>query len=665
MSRPDSVRSTWRRRALLTAWLLAGVVIVARAAQLQIVQKSEWQDRADRQHRTTAEVPATRGNILDRNGTPVAISQTRVRVNVAPHEVKNADSTIALLSDVLQIAPGAASRAVRSTRKWVVLSGLFAPSAQSRLANVRGVYVERVIRRFLPNGPLGSAVLGVVQEGRGLGGIEQTYDSILRGTPGAEVSRRDAAGNEIAGETVLVEAPVSGGDVTLTIDMDLQEIAHQALLDAIESTNARGGDLVITDPQTGEILALVSLQGTESAALSVINAPYEPGSTLKPIVVTGLLDRGLVNMSDTVDTGNGTWTIVRRTITDVSRRGRITVGEALRFSSNVGIAKAAQAYSPLEQYETLRDFGLGVRTGLPLPGEQPGLLRHPDRWSGQSPVSLAIGYELSVTPLQMALAYGALANGGRLMEPRLIREVRDPRGKVVETQEPRVVRQVASRRVVERVARELVEVVEEGTGTAARLSTFKIAGKSGTARATENGVYKAGDYYASFAGFFPADDPQLVIFVKLDRPRGQYYGGSTAAPVTRATLEAILAAARSPIDTESLIDAQRAATAANVPASPIRRVSTDGAADARTVAGDAGWSGFAEPAPPVAVLRRTGRVRMPDLTGLPARVAVRRLHAYGVRVEWNGGITVTGTLPEAGDWVMAGDTIQLVARGPR
>ncbi len=665
MSRQDKARSEWRRRLVLIAWMGAGVFIIARAAQLQITQRGEWQDRADRQHRTTEAIPAPRGMILDRNGTPVAISQVRVRVNVAPHEVQDADSTIALLSQVLQMSTADAARAVHSDGKWVVLQGLHAPSTTSRLNNVRGVYTERMTRRFLPSGPLGSGVLGVVAEGEGLGGIEQAYDSILRGTPGAKVSRRDGSGKEIPGETFEVEAPVPGSDVRLTLDMNLQEIAHQALLDAVESTGARGGDLVITDPGTGEILALVSL-GSEAGALSAINAPYEPGSTLKPIVVTGLLARDLADLQDSVDTGNGSWTIIGRTIRDVGHRARmLSVGEALRYSSNVGIAKVAQAYSPLQLYETLRDFGLGVRTGVPLPGEQPGLLRHPDRWSGQSAVSLAIGYELSVTPLQMAMAYGALANGGELMEPRLIREVRDPRGKVIESHERRVVRRVASRRVIEDVSAELVGVVEEGTGTAARMFTFKIAGKSGTSRATDHGVYKVGEYFASFAGFFPADDPQLVLFVKLDRPQGRYYGGSTAAPVTRATLEAILAASRSPINTRSLINQRRkAASEETSPAPAIQFASTTRDLGVEAAV-ESGWSDFDQPAPPEPFMPRPGGVRMPDLKGLPARVAVRRLHAYGFRVEWSGGVEVRGTDPATGEWVMPGDTVRLMARGTR
>ena len=291
--------------------------------------------------------------------------------------------------------------------------------------------------------------------------------------------------------------------------------------------------MLITDPNTGEILALVSIRDGQTAALSAINTPYEPGSTLKPFTVAGLLERDLVSLYDTVDGENGAWRVNGRTLHDVHGSGRMTIADALRTSSNVGIAKAAQSMSPGDQYENLRDFGLGTLTGIEIPGEVSGTLRRPDSWSSQSAVSLAIGYEVNVTPLQMAMAYGALANGGRIMQPHLVKEIRDGTGALIEAFQPRVVREVVSADVARRVGRVLEDVVEDGTGKSARLATFRVAGKSGTTRLySPAGGYEQGAYWSSFVGFFPADAPQLVVFVKLERPKGIYYGGAVAGPVT-------------------------------------------------------------------------------------------------------------------------------------
>jgi cell division protein FtsI (penicillin-binding protein 3) len=447
---------------------------------------------------------------------------------------------------------------------------------------------------------------------------------------------------------------MSGNDVVLTLDMDLQEIAHEALEEAIEQTGAKGGDVLVTDPMTGEILALVSIREGETASLSAIHTPFEPGSTLKPFTVAGLLSDDLVSLYDSVDVGNGTWTVEGRTLHDVHSSGVMTVGEALRVSSNVGIAKAAQALTIGRQYENLRDFGFGVPTGVELPGEAAGLLRRPEQWTPQSAASLAIGYEIAVTPLQMAMAYGALANGGLLMKPFLVREVRTPDGRVVERTEPEAIRRVVPERVARAVARELVGAVEDGTGGSARLATFQVAGKSGTARAYSATGYEVGAYYSSFVGFFPADDPQLVVFVKLDRPSGAYYGGAVAAPVTRATMEAALAARATPLDRSALM---RSASRGES-----RRSSFGAIAQ------------FADqpidpPLPPLGTRDRNGQPRgmpgltdgvsLPDVRGLPARVAVRRLHALGLRVEHPTGADIVGTVPPPGSRVLPGDTIRL------
>jgi cell division protein FtsI (penicillin-binding protein 3) len=418
-------------------------------------------------------------------------------------------------------------------------------------------------------------------------------------------------------------------------------------------------------------MAMASIRDGSANSLAAINTPYEPGSTLKPFTVAALLEHGVANLGDSVDTEKGWWRVAGRTLRDVHAAGKITLADALRESSNVGIAKLAQGLTPAQQFESLRDLGFGMSTGIELPGEATGALYYPDEWTAMSPASLAIGYEISVTPLQMAMAYGTLANGGHLMRPRIIREVRDRDGRVVERFEPRSVRKVYDGWITGSINDVLVDVVEDGTGTAARLATFDVAGKSGTSRAAGNGRgYQKGAYFSSFAGFFPAEDPQLVVFVLLEQPGGEdYYGGAVAAPVTRATLEAILAARRPPLDRTALAHiASRPRRSGNLegrtpavsPSPTVRFAEWSPASDdSRAPSTSAPDGGAAR-----SDLSSSAALTLPlaNLSGLPLREAVRRLHARGLRVTWDGGDRVRGALPPWGTPVTPGDTVHLLVR---
>ncbi|GMR13496.1 MAG: penicillin-binding protein [Gemmatimonadota bacterium] len=638
-------RLTLRRRTLLGGWLLAAGVVIWRAGQIQIAEAATWRAQAEAQQRMSADVVSARGSVVDRNRVELALSRETYRVSVAPQELEDADAAAELLAASLDMRQAAVRRVTHSDARWRVFKGSYPPSVREALRGVAGVYLERQLQRFYPHGELARGLLGVVIDGRGTGGVEQAFDELLQGRAGREMVARDNIGRPIPGAATRVEEPQPGNRVVLTIDLELQEIAREALREAVASTGAEGGDLLVTDPRTGDILAMVSLRDGSTASLSAINTPYEPGSILKPFTVAGLLEHGLASLEDEFDTGDGTWEIAGRKISDSSPgNGTLSLGEAIRVSSNVAIAKAAQALTPSQQYQVLRDFGFGAPAGIGLAGEAAGTLRRPDQWSRQSPASLAIGYEIAVTPLQIAMAFGALANEGTLMAPRLVTEIRDADDRVVQRIEPRAVRRVVGKSVTRKLARVLVDVVEDGTGTAARLSTFSVAGKSGTSRAVgPDGRYETGAYFASFVGFVPAENPQLVVLVKLDRPQGpSYYGGSTAAPVSRATMEAILAAGHTPLDRRSLA---RAVGPAPQP-EPVRFASLHAPIASDQPARFQPWDDQAE-------------VPVPALEGLTARSAARRLHAMGFRVILNGSGHVSRTMPEAGVRTARGDTVSV------
>ena len=649
-----SPRHGRRRVLLLLALLGAAMLIVARAFQLQALEGEQWRTAAAQQQSTRVRLPARRGGIFDRDGSPLALTHETYEVAVAPGELRDAAAAADALREELGISRTAARRATSRSEDWVVIRGRASAEQRNRLAAIRGLHFERRLERYYPQGDVAREIIGVMSaDERPLGGIEQQLDQVLRGADGYSVMRRDGRGRQAAALTLPVVQPTEGSDVFLTIDLDMQEIADDALRRAISETGAAGGDLVITDPRTGELLAAVSRRRSGARTLSVITEPYEPGSTLKPLYVASLLSSNRAALDERVFGENGRWTDGNgRTVSDVHPYGWLTLRDALRVSSNIGMAKFAGRMQPAEQFRYLRAFGFGTPTGIEYPAESAGRLRPPERWSTMSPVSLAIGYEVAVTPLQLAGAYGALANGGVLMEPKLVREIRHPQRGVRYRSHPQAIRRIFAPGVADQITEVLVAVVEEGTAQQASLGSFAVAGKTGTARRTgAGGAYRSGSYTASFSGYFPAADPQIVILVKLDEPKGSFYGGVTAAPVTRETLQALLAAHTAPLGGASLL-ASRAVAPSRSPAAP--NPAPDRALAVAVV--DLSDSGSPSASPAV---RRV--VRVPPVAGLPLRVAVRRLHTAGLQVrlkESAGGISVW---PSAGTTLTAGDTVVLSA----
>ncbi|MBV9775207.1 MAG: PASTA domain-containing protein [Gemmatimonadetes bacterium] len=656
--RPDFL--VVRRRILVSSIFAAALLVLGRAFQLQALEGDRWQAVADDQQQSRVPVPARRGGIFDRDGVPLALSYESFRVAVAPRELDDPAAAARTLRDALGLSPAAVRRATDRRRRWVVLPGRFTAEQHNRLEGIRGIHSERRLERFYPQGDVGREVLGFVSnDGRALGGVEQEMDAVLRGADGFSVLRRDAHGRAEPTVSLPVAPPRDGADVYLSIDFDLQEIADGALREAIRSTGSDGGDMLIADPRTGEILAAVSRRPGGVRTLSGVTEPYEPGSVIKPLFVASLLSQGRVSLDETVFAENGSWTDPNgRLINDTHPSGVLTVRDGLRDSSNIVMAKLSTRLRPAEQYGYLRDFGLGSPTGVEYPSEAGGRLRRPDGWSRFSSASLAIGYEVAATPLQLTMAYGALANGGTLMEPRLVREVRATGGETLRRWDPRVVRRVVPRKVTDQLRDVLISVVDDGTGKRAALSTFDVAGKTGTARLTgRGGRYEAGSYAATFAGYFPARDPQLVLYVKLDHPQGAYTGGATAAPVTRETLQAILAARTSAVDRAGLV-ANRHAGA------PLRTAAADDATPPPDADGGPYVFDLRERVAPAPGSGPRSRVALPALAGLPLRDAARRVHALGLHARVQGRGRIAATQPAAGATVAAGDTITLVGRDP-
>jgi cell division protein FtsI (penicillin-binding protein 3) len=616
------------------AFVCFAVALVGRAAWVQLGETDRWRSRARGQQVAAAAVPAVRGSILDASGNVLVQSRAVVRLAVAPTEVRKPQELAQALRNA-RVPEEFVRRATDKNRKWVEIPGRYLSSDVAAAMAMRGVHPTEAIERVAPPTDGLRRLLGSIDaKGNGVGGVEAALDSVLRGRAGTRALLRDGRGRRFDSPEEEGSAPVPGHSVVLTLNEGLQDIAERALADAVSEMEASGGDIVILDPHSGEIRALASRRrGAAASGATALTEPYEPGSTVKPFIAAALLERGRVRLQDSVPTYNGEWRANGRTIRDVHRARAMSFAEVIQQSSNIGIVQFNERLSAREQYEALRDAGFGMTTGLPYPSESPGRLYPVSQWSGTSRASMAMGYELSVTPVQLASAYAAFANGGELIEPRLIQEIRDPEGKTVWKAERRVVRRMMSERTATVMRSLLRDVVTGGTATGAELSTFEVAGKSGTARrtSTDGRGYEEGAYTASFVGLFPADDPQYVILVKLDNPSGaSYYGGRVAAPVSKVVLEAAIAARDASLNRRQLAEA------------PKRRApdTTERADSARAVAAAAEDEQKSAPAyvvelgnPAAAVAPVVSTRAVPDVRGLPTRSAVRELHKAGFRVQ--------------------------------
>lgn len=626
---------------------MVALAIVGRAAQLQLLEGAQWRERAAAQHTVRLGLPARRGTIYDRHGVAIAVSQESFTIGVAPGDLNDVRRAAALIARVTGRPVDQVREALESGRRWVQWPGPYSWEQVEPLHELRGVHLQRRLARFYPRADLAPRIVGRVgADGRGQSGLERSFDSLLAGRPGFAVMLRDNRGQTYPAPSFPGEPPVDGSDIWLTIDAELQEIAERALREAVSQAGAGGGDVVILEPASGEILALASTRANGQGASTLVGEPFEPGSTAKIFTAAALLRTGRATPFDTVDAEGGTWTTGSRTIRDTHPARLLTLADVIRYSSNIGMAKLSARLSAVEQYEALRDFGFGTPTGVELPGESSGRLRPVRRWTMESQASLAMGYELAVTPLQLAAAYAVFATGGVLMEPALLREVRDSRGDVIYSHRPRPVRRVIAPEQAVQLARMLRGVVEEGTGRAAALGTYSVAGKTGTARRVVDGRYQEGRYTASFVGLFPAVDPQLVLVVKIDDPQGAFFGGATAAPVTRSILEAALATPAVHLDRARLsrrwgvrAAARRAAAATGMTQGAVV-VELPLRAESAAVPGD---------------------LTVPDVVGRPLRSAVRELHRAGFRVSVVGGGVVSETEPAAGSMVAAGSVVILRA----
>ena len=647
-----------RIAAVQFGFALSIAAILARAAQLQLVQGDRWAEQAQRQRTERVVLPARRGALYDRNGVPLAVSQEFYHIGIAPNELANPRSTGQLLSRQLGVSWPTLQQDLRSKR-WIYFNGPFTATQVQRLRRLDGIHLTRDFQRFYPSRALARPIIGGLSPDgpAGAAGLELSLDSILTGQPGEAVLLKDRAGRRYDSPARVIREPVPGDDVVLTIDAELQEIAERGLEDALRAMKAAGGDVVFLDPINGQLLALAShqsgIRGAGVPRASTFTDPFEPGSTAKLFTAAALLMHRRVAPNDAVFAEGGSWRMPItssgrvRIISDAHKTaGNLTLARTIQVSSNVGMAKFSSRLSPEEQFEMLRDFGFGTLTGAEFPSESRGRLARPDKWQPKyTRASMAMGYELGVTPVQLAAAYGAIANDGLLLTPTLVREIRGPSGDLLYRHETEPVRRVVTPEIAAQLREFLKGAVGEGgTGEEAQLVNYTLLGKTGTAVRFEGGRYIRGEYTASFAALFPADHPQLIVIVKIDNPQGNYYGGLTAAPVTRTMLQQALASRRVAIDRSRLTVQDNKARGESGPAaSPVSmpRIVLSWPYDVADVK--------VKPLP------------VPEVAGQSVREAALALHRRGFRVNLRGLGRVSRTAPPGGEPALPGTAVTVWA----
>ncbi len=546
---------TKRVRVLIVGFVALFLAVAYYLVRLQVIESEAYRKLADGQYKTRKELPAIRGSICDRNGTVIA-SNTLLWTYVADPKCAG-DSACDALATVFARAFGGTKEAFRKKMKpkshYSYLARLVDPETLrcEIPEKMKGLIVLKEPTRLYYHKTVAGQLVGTTDvDNRGIMGLELSLNKKLEGKDGYIVKQRDGLGRETAEIEYPRSNPVNGHSIYLTIDLRLQFIAEEELKAGVEKNKAESGIALMMNPKTGEILAFAQYPPVDPAQpssseqkdqkLKLVTDRIEPGSVFKIVTASAAIENHVVTPDQLFSAESGKWAVpigrgrVRRIIDD-HPHGIISVQRAMAVSSNIVMAKISNLVGPELFYKMARAYGFGNLTNVELPGEVRGRLSKPSDWSGTTLNTMAFGYEVGVTPLQLLCAYGVVANGGYLMKPYIVDREVDAQGNTVSKNNPQTIRKVISPETVEIMTRMFEEVVDSGTATSAQITGLRIAGKTGTAKRNIKGHYEKGKYTASFIGFYPVEDPKIVCLVMMDNPKGaSIYGGLTSAPVFRS-----------------------------------------------------------------------------------------------------------------------------------
>ncbi|MEW5993748.1 MAG: penicillin-binding transpeptidase domain-containing protein [Candidatus Zixiibacteriota bacterium] len=675
MSRSRQER--FRLGTLLVLVCFFFVIVLGRLVHLQVLLHAPYAQKVADLSSGRVKIPAERGRIYDRHGTVVADNVTAYSLYAYPINGTQLNRVGCYLDKLYNRPRGSASKQSKLATerfRWIErhISDGLARQVQENAPN--GLYLRKETQRIYPHAPVGQQVLGFTSiDYQGLAGVEHAYDSALAGSEGSADIHRDGLRNVFRVKERALVQPKPGRSLVLTIDWFLQEIVERELRAGVEEHHAKWGMAVFLDCHLGDILAIAHYDpeegtGDKPVKLRAVTDQFEPGSVFKIVTAAALLDAGLVNPQDSVYCENGVWRIGRRLLHDDKKHDTLTFAQVIEVSSNIGIAKLALELSGEQLKAAAERFGFGQRVSVGLPGEISGSIAQPARWSDYTVASLAMGHAIAVTPLQMAAAIGAVANGGSLIRPQLLLGYFENDRFVPYPDDHHLLGQAVSAASAATLRDMLRGVVERGTAEAVRSSVVAIAGKTGTAQIPD--PVKRGylnKYMASFAGYFPADQPRIAGIVLLCEPEPVHYGGWTAGPVFREIAERFVVARPDEFpDVTNLVRAtSRSRIAARVPdligftVTAARTKASESGLAFRS-GGDEGMIVWQYPPPGALVFPRDdiltvveqseeNSLVMADLTGLSIRQAAAFLRFAGIkfRVKGNGQIIEQSIRPGA------------------
>ncbi|MFK7994160.1 MAG: peptidoglycan D,D-transpeptidase FtsI family protein [Granulosicoccus sp.] len=537
MAATNTTRWAWRRTVVIAGFALLALVLIGRATYLQVIQHEYLSSEGANRQLRTVEIPAHRGDLLDRSGDPLAISTPIDTLWGVPGILATQPAKMLEVARLLDLDGGTLNQRILDAdekgREFMYVKRHVLPDlvASVKALKVDGLDVQREYRRYYPSGPAASHIIGFTGiDDKGREGLEMAYDKWLSGIPGSRRIVQDRTGREITGLDVIKPA-VTGKDLFLSIDRQLQYFADKALRKAIDKHDAESGSIVVMDTRTGEVLGMVNYPSYNPNNISDrtggrqrnrgVTDVFEPGSTMKPFTIAAALASGDFIPEDLVYTSPGQYRIGKYEISDLKDYGWLDLNGVVTKSSNVGISKVANQLIPEQMWSVFDEFGFGHPTGSEFPGEVAGYFNHSTLWHRSEQASVSFGYGISVTALQLARAYAALANDGVM-----------PTVSFVKNEEPAAGRRVIDVSIARDIRSMLESVVINGSGKRAQVPGYRIAGKTGTAHRSQSGGYAEDRYASLFAGFAPASDPRMAIVVVVHDPKaGEHFGGAVAAPV--------------------------------------------------------------------------------------------------------------------------------------
>tara|TARA_B100000519_G_scaffold187896_1_gene185013 strand:- start:1511 stop:3493 length:1983 start_codon:yes stop_codon:yes gene_type:complete len=543
------------RIIILTSFvMISWLGLCVRLFQIQVLNGNHYQKIVERQAQKKQTISATRGNIFDRKSRALTRNIIHYTLSVNPKEVNDKASIAKAISKRTGKPEKYYLKKMNSDSKFEYLERNLQRETLGSLetTNFKGLNIEREYRRYYPHNEIAAQVIGYTNlDDKGISGIEKDYNDYLTGKSGWIFKTKGWSGKIQHKSGMPFQEPINGENIQLTINLEYQTILEEELLKRQKITSAISATGIIMDPETGEILAIASTPGfnnnkfnsTEqnSHRIRAITDQFEPGSTYKIVSAVSALYDKKISLKNEFNCENGTYKYFTININDHEPHGMLTIPQIIYYSSNIGTIKIAEEIGPNIFYSISRDLGFGQKTGISLNGEVTGKLKPVKEWSAVSLGEIAMGHEVGVTAIQLASAYAAIANGGYLLKPRIVKQVMDSDGNIVYSEKSEVIRQIADEETMGEVRKMLRGVIIDGTGKNANLQGWQVAGKTGTAQKWNNGKYSNNRFISNFIGFFPYENPQLLAFVMLDEPKQPYHwGGEGAAPAFRNIMSRII-----------------------------------------------------------------------------------------------------------------------------